>query len=320
MVDIQRDTDGYINSIILKNSQVIEGDLFLDCTGFRQLLQDEPERINLLGKLFCDTAVAGHVPYKNTTLERHPYVISEAVDHGWIWNIPVQTRIGSGLVFNRSITDPEEAKRYFCEYWDNRISIENLKIIDWTPYYLKNHWNKNVVAIGLSGGFIEPLESTGLGIIISSIVGLTARIRAGYCINEDREIFNSLMSAIYEDCTNFVNMHYAYHEPDTPFWKWVNENLQETDSHKWYRKHLAEGDHMKNDGKEFFFGGANWYCWLLQIDKNIVPSKNISKELAKKILDEWEYEMNYMSLSVKNITHDEAIKNYMVYLKDKMIQ
>lgn len=318
MVDIQRDPNGYVNSITLKNGQVIDGDLFLDCTGFKQLLQDKPERINLLGKLFCDTAVAGHIPYKNKALEQQPYVISEAVDHGWIWKIPVQTRIGSGLVFNRSITDPEEAKRYFCKYWDNRISLENLKVIDWTPYYLKNPWNKNVVAIGLSGGFIEPLESTGLGITICSIVGLTVRIKAGYYTDKDSVIFNSLMSAIFDECADFINMHYAYHEPDTPFWKWVRKNFKETDLHKWYKKHLAEGDSMKNDGKQFFFGGANWYCWLLQLDKNIVPTKNISKALAKKILDEWEYEINSVNHSVENISHAQAIEHYLAYVNNKM--
>jgi len=311
MVDIQRDPNGYVNSIRLKNDQVIDGDLFLDCTGFKQLLQDKPERVNLLGKLFCDTAVAGHIPYKNKALEQQPYVISEAVDHGWIWNIPIQTRIGSGLVFNRSITDPEEAKRYFCKYWDNRISLENLKVIDWTPYYLKNPWNKNVVAIGLSGGFIEPLESTGLGTTICSIVGLTERIKAGYYTDKDSAIFNSIMSGIFDDCADFINMHYAYHEPDTPFWKLVRKNFKETDLHKWYKKHLAEGDSLKNDGKQFFFGGANWYCWLLQLEKNIVPTKNISKALAKKILDEWEYEINSVNHSVENISHAQAIEHYL---------
>jgi tryptophan halogenase len=315
MVNINRDEQGYIKSIDLKDGQNVEGDLFVDCTGFKQLLQNEPERVNLLGRLFCDTAVAGHVPYENMSLERHPYVISEAVDHGWIWKIPVQTRIGSGLVFNRSITDPEEAKRYFCEHWGNRIKPEDLKVIDWTPYYLKNPWNKNVVAIGLSGGFIEPLESTGLGTIISGIFGLTTRIKAGYYIDQDREIFNSLMCAIYEDCADFINMHYAYHDPDTPFWKWVKDTIQDSDLHKWYKKHLKDGDAMRNDGKQFFFGGANWYCWLIQIASEITPTKTITKEEASEILNEWKNIVH----NTTTVTHDEAIKNYMVYLKDKLV-
>ena len=98
--------------------------------------------------------------------EIHPYTIAQVVDHGWIWKTPLQSRIGSGLIFNRSVTDIEDAKNYFCEHWDNRISPENVRVIDWTPYYDRNQWDKNVVSIGLSAGFLEPLESTGIELII----------------------------------------------------------------------------------------------------------------------------------------------------------
>ncbi len=75
----------------------------------------------------------------------HPYTVAQAVDHGWIWKTPLQSRIGTGMVFNRSITDIEDAKVYFCEYWNNRISPENVRVIDWSPYYDRNQWDKNVV-------------------------------------------------------------------------------------------------------------------------------------------------------------------------------
>jgi hypothetical protein len=314
MVNINRADNGYITSIDLKNGRNVTGDLFIDCTGFRQLLQDNPDRVDLTGRLFCDTAVAGHVPYDNAEFERHPYVISEAVDHGWIWNIPVQTRIGSGLVFNRSITDPEEAKRYFCEYWDNRITPDQLKVIDWTPYYNRNPWDKNVVAIGLSGGFIEPLESTGLATITSGIYELAARIRQKYFVEADVNLFNAVMGAIYEDTIDFINMHYAYTEFDTPFWNWVKETHQMSDAHKWYKRLIKDGERLPNDGKGFFFGGANWLCWCLQIEKEIAATKNIDSDTARKILDDWQSQMDYSKSKAGTIPHTQAIAEYARYL------
>jgi tryptophan halogenase len=314
LVNINRDQDGYVSSIVLNDGQVIHGDLFIDCTGFKQILQEDPKRINLDGRLFCDTAIAGHVPYINEEGERHPYVVSEAVDHGWIWKIPVKTRIGSGLVFNRNITDVEEAKDYFCKHWNNRISKENLKVIDWTPYYLENPWQKNVVAIGLSGGFIEPLESTGLGTIISAIYGLQHRINAKYYTDDDIKIFNSLYVGMYEDCIDFINMHYAYHPPTSPFWKWVKETRKESDLIHWYRRHIETGERYANNGKNYFFGGANWYCWMLQSDEIINPSKGIDKENALKVIDSWE---KHSKNSSNYVHHTDTLNSYHVYLKHK---
>lgn len=318
MVNVNRDENDYVTSIDLQNGTNVKGDLFVDCTGFKQLLQNNPDRVDLTGRLFCDTAIAAHVPYENIEVERHPYVISEAVDHGWVWNIPVQTRIGSGLVFNRSITDPEEAKKYFCEYWDNRITPEDCKLIDWTPYYNKNPWDKNVVGIGLSGGFIEPLESTGIATITAGIYDLAARIRQNFFVEADVNLYNAYMTAVYEDTIDFINMHYAYTDFDTPFWNFVKESHIMSDTHKWYKRLIQNGDKLPNDGKGFFFGGANWLCWLLQIEKEIGKSKQIDSDRALEIINHWQAQMDESATKGGTVTHQEAIENYALYLNMSM--
>lgn len=309
VVNVNRDNNKVV-SVDLKDDTNIKGDLFIDCTGFKQLLQTNPQRVDLTGRLFCDTAVAGHVPYKDKASELNPYVISEAVDHGWIWNIPVQSRIGSGLVFNRSITDIDTAKQYFCDYWDNRVTPDDLKVIDWTPYYLKNMWEGNVVAIGLSGGFIEPLESTGVAAITLAIYELAGRIRPGYFTDTDTQVFNTLMCAVYEDAIDFVNMHYAYTDFDTPFWQYVKETRLDSETYKWYKSVLENGEHMNNDGKGHMFGGANWHCWMLQIESKIAATKSVDSETAKIVLEKWK---EYVSQSTA-VPHLEAIDNYMLYI------
>ena len=318
MTNINRDNEGFITSIDLLDGQNIKGDFFVDCTGFKQLLQSNADRVNLKGRLFCDTAVAGHVPYSNVTKERHPYVVSEAVDCGWVWNIPVQTRIGSGLVFNRSITDPEDAKKRFCEYWENRITPDKLKVIDWTPYYNKNPWDKNVCAIGLSGGFIEPLESTGLATITGAIYTLAARIRQQYYTKADIDMYNAIMTSIYEDTIDFINMHYAHTDFDTPFWNFVKETHIPSKTLLWYRKLIENGEKLPNDGKGHFFGGSNWLCWLLQTEKKIGKAKNISSETALEILKDWQAQMDESQTKPATVTHQEAIDNYGLYLNMSM--
>lgn len=318
VTNINRDNEGFVASLDLIDGQNIEGDFFIDCTGFKQLLQNSADRVNLDGRLFCDTAVAGHVPYNNIALERHPYVVSEAIDCGWVWNIPVQTRIGSGLVFNRTITDPEDAKKRFCEYWDNRITPDKLKLIDWTPYYNKNPWDKNVCAIGLSGGFIEPLESTGLATITGAIYELAARIKQKYFTIQDINMFNSIMVSVYEDTIDFINMHYAYSDFDTPFWNFVKSTHIPSKTLLWYRRLIEDGERLPNDGKGHFFGGANWLCWLLQTEKKISATKNIDSDTAMEILQDWESQMDTSQTKPATVTHQEAIDNYGLYLNMSM--
>jgi len=87
--------DNIISSLDLENGMCIKGDIFVDCTGWKNILGTPKKRVEF-DQLFCNAAIAGHIPYNDREKELHPYVISEAVDHGWIWNIPVSSRIGSG--------------------------------------------------------------------------------------------------------------------------------------------------------------------------------------------------------------------------------
>jgi flavin-dependent dehydrogenase len=301
-------TDNIINHLTLKNGDTINSDLFVDCTGFNQVLQHSPQRTDLTNRLFCDTAVAGHVPYIDAEVECMPYVECPAVDHGWIWKIPVRSRTGTGLVFNRSITSIDEAKQYLCKHWNDRITPDDLKVIDWTPYYNKNMWDGNVVAIGLSGGFIEPLESTGIGSITNAIIYLTHSINTGYYNECDIEIFNSTMSALYEDAIDFVNMHYIYTDKNTPFWNHVKENIIPSETYLYYKNIIEAGTSINYNGKGYLFGGANWICWLLQFEKNIRKNKNIDDDIANEILSNWSKTISDVDNSQYIISHLQAIK------------
>ena len=114
--------------------------------------------VDLSDRLFIDTAFATKVEYQDKNKEMHPYTDCQALEHGWRWRIPTQSRIGTGYCFNRSITDPDIVADAFVKHWDNRIEKKELRMLDWKPQYVEKFWKGNVVPIGLSAGFIEPLE------------------------------------------------------------------------------------------------------------------------------------------------------------------
>lgn len=267
VVDIVYDTEDIIKHLKLADGQIVESDLYVDCTGWKGLLRTPKKKIDLSDRLFCNTAVAGHVPYEDRPNELRPYVISEAVDHGWIWDIPVHSRIGSGLVFNRDITDIDEAKRYFCNYWNNRITPDKLKVLDWSPYYIQDMWKGNIVKIGLSAGFIEPLESTGVGLITFGAAQLNNALQSQLVTEDNVNYFNLQMKIVFEDCVDFVSMHYHKNQRKTKFWNWVNSRIKVSDKMKHYLELLSNPDTVIPVGGQYnsVFVGANWSLWLAQM-------------------------------------------------------
>jgi len=271
------------DSLTLKNGEVLKSDLYIDCTGFKSVLKPQ-KKVFLDGRLFCDTAVAGHVEYVNQEVEQRPFVISDMVDHGWVWHIPTQSRIGTGLVFNRNITPIEEAKEYFNEYWNGRVG--ELKVLDWSPYYCKNIWDGKVVSIGLSAGFIEPLESTGIALITEGIRRLQNKISLRDWDGEDAYSYNYEMRSVFEDAIDFVSMHYSRPWKDTKFWNWVKDAYRETNRIYSIRTTLeSELLYPHNYKSPGIFSGANWTTWMIQLGYKVNTKVKMSREDADNIID-----------------------------------
>lgn len=309
VVEVKKDNNK-IKELILANGDTHQSDLYIDCTGFLSLLKEQ-KRINLEGRLFCNTAIAGHVPYIDKQKEFRPYVISEAVDHGWIWKIPTQSRFGSGLVFNRNITDVETAKDYFVEHWDHRITKDKLKVIDWTPYYISNQWDENVVSIGLSGGFIEPLESTGLALMRKGIKRLSEATKLGTYDQYDIDLFNARMIKTYEDTIDFISMHYADTERDEPFWQYVKETHKKSNTQIFFEKFLSnpqENFSQMNIGQQEqkMFGTTNWLLWLIQLRYPVNKLLNIPPAYVETVMEEFLNNENLRLL--RGIDHISAVE------------
>ena len=259
------------NTLRLRNGNDVKADLFIDCTGFKRLLKDT-DKLDLTDRLYVDTAVAGHIPYTNKDEQLHPYTACTNVDHGWIWDTPLRTRIGSGLVFNRSVTDINEAKESLCKFWNGVVSPDDLKVIDWTPFYDKKPWDNKVVSVGLSAGFIEPLESTGIGLTLEEIDHLVDTLKGRYYHDHDIDLYNIVVKNLFETAVDFVNMHYSNPNKDSKFWRYVKDNYKMSETQQIFLDNMKRSNEPSfMETKGFVFGGSNWIHWLVQLGFPIEP-------------------------------------------------
>lgn len=287
VINIDYNSNNGIDCLHLKNTDIIKSDLYIDCTGFKQILRKDCKRIDLSNRLFVNTAIAGHVPYNDRENELNPYVKCDAVDHGWVWKIPVQDRIGTGMLFNRNITDIDDAKDYFVDYWDNRIDKDNLKVINWDPYYNEDQWHDNIVSIGLSAGFIEPLESSGVALMTYAVGTLNGILNENHYTKNEVDYFNIQMKIVFENCVNFVAMHYADNNRTTPFWNYVKDLFVPSEEMQSYLEDFKDPSISLPWTAKYntMFGGPNWSIFLIQLGYSLSKKNlDIDSELARSII------------------------------------
>lgn len=237
VVEVKTDENG-VSGLILEDGSEVTADLYIDCTGFKSLLisgaLDEPFEDMSIG-LPCNRAWAVQIPYVDKEKEIVNYTNCTALKNGWVWNTPLWSRIGTGYVYSDKFTTPEEALEEFKEYLRNnddpvyapeRIN-DDLKFND-VKFKTGKHkriWVKNVVAIGLSAGFIEPLESNGLWTVHEYLGLLSRMLNRGHVTNIDIKGFNDSTQQMYEGFYNFVQMHYTLSQRnDSEFWKYMTSS------------------------------------------------------------------------------------------------
>lgn len=234
---VNRNEDGSIRSLNRENGPELEGDLFIDCTGFKSLLMDktmqEPFE-EYYDYLFNDKAVATRHSYEDKEKEMFSYTGCTAVSSGWIWQIPLYNRMGAGYVYCSRYKTEDEAELELRQFLgEERMKDVETKHIDIRVGKHSRTWVKNCIAIGLSGGFIEPLESTGLFIVQLQVETL-AHILAGNNgdVNQaDIGIFNKVVTDLYEGIRDFLVCHYALtSREDTPYWKDIKNETKIPDS------------------------------------------------------------------------------------------
>ena len=208
VVDVQvHGESGFIESVQLESGEQIEGDLFIDCSGFRglliqQVMQTEWE--DWSHWLRNDRAVAVQTELVSPPA---PYTLSTARSSGWQWKIPLQNRVGNGLVYGSDYLSDDEAKKALLDNIEGK-PINEVRTIKFRTGRRKQQWVKNCVAVGLSSGFLEPLESTSIHLIQNSILRLVRMFPAdGIDPAEVRQFNNETITEI-EHIRNFIILHY----------------------------------------------------------------------------------------------------------------
>jgi tryptophan halogenase len=213
------ESTGFVSSLLLDDGQKIHGDLFIDCSGFKGLLIEETLKTGFEDWshwLPCDRAVAMQCAPKDAV---NPYTKSTAQDAGWTWRIPLQHRIGNGYVYPSKFVSDDEALATLKQNMESEPTTEP-NFLRWKTGRRKKMWNKNVIAIGLSAGFIEPLESTGLHLIQTAISRLMSFFPSKSFNQVDIDYFNEKTKLEMEQVRDFIILHYKLTErEDTEFWK-----------------------------------------------------------------------------------------------------
>jgi tryptophan 7-halogenase len=222
IADVQlRADDGFIEALMLDDGERLEGDLFIDCTGFRGLLIEQALESGFESWahwLPCDRAVATQCMGSS---DETPYTRATAREAGWQWRIPLQHRIGTGYVYSSQQISDQQAIDTLMSNLEGP-SVKDPWPLKFTAGRRRKFWNKNCIALGLASGFMEPLESTSIHLIQTGITKLLRLFPDRDCDPLLIEEYNRQGNLEYERIRDFLVLHYnATERNDTPFWDYV---------------------------------------------------------------------------------------------------
>ncbi|WP_457324158.1 tryptophan halogenase family protein [Roseateles sp. P5_E11] len=224
IVDVLRRPDGGVAAVHLDDGRRIEADLFIDCSGFRSLLLG-----GTLAEPFVDFSHwlpvdgAWACPCERSGDQLTPYTQATALEGGWSWRIPLQNRTGHGHVFASRFIDADRAREQLLDRLDGKQLAEP-RLLRFTTGHRQRFWVNNVIAIGLSSGFLEPLESTSIYLIQDGISRLMTLLTEGRPLDDDaRALFNEGSVRRFARIRDFIILHYCLtRRRDSELWRHVS--------------------------------------------------------------------------------------------------
>lgn len=308
VVDVKKSGDGYITGLFLENSGLLEGDFFVDCTGQRALLIGDAMQVG-----YEDWSQYLPVDRAVTVLSElpdniPPYTHSIARPHGWQWCIPLQDRIGNGYVYSSAELDDSDAESFLM----NNITgaaITKPRVLRFKTGKRKKFWDKNCLAIGLSSGFLEPLESTSIHLIMKGALNFLQMYPSLSISEATIKEYNRLMDIEYECIRDFIIIHYSLsNRKDTPFWRKMTEMPLPPSLQVKLELFLSQGRLQRNDLD--LFASTSWYAVLEGMEvrpKEYDPLIDLSGfSKVEEILTS--YSQSITALIKKLPTHKEYIK------------
>jgi tryptophan halogenase len=309
--------DNGITGLIDSNNNRYEADLYLDCSGFSSLLLEKKlgiEFTSITDILPCDRAVALPTQYKDPVNECFPYTRSTAMPSGWRWTIPIFNRTGNGYVYSSKFTTPEEAEAELRKATGEYTAKANHLTMKCGIHNVIAH--KNVCAVGLSAGFVEPLEATGITFTTKAVELITQGLNRtnGIWSSPLKAEINRVYDTMFWEIVAFVWIHYRYStKSDTPFWNNIRNQSEEMIPEKvlnYVRKFIP------SPNREFFhhpsssFHVGHWFSVLKAGGVYDTHHKTVFGDVEK-----------YAEYFIKNQTHrvelvKEMFPNHYEFLKD----
>jgi len=292
-LDSVQTKSGNIDCLILDNNRTIKGDFFFDCSGFARLLTQKK-----LGVKFDDFTDIFPARSVVAWWDNEPEIINHtrvyAMEYGWSWNINLHHRAGNGYIYDPDLISSDTALNEAEKRFNKKI--DPVASVKFTPSIVKKCWHKNVIAIGISSGFLEPLEANGLGSVIVGI-GLVDRLWSLDATPWEIEIFNDEFYSFQLETMDFLSLHYRGHRRDTEFWRGHAYEKKRTTSR--LKNMIAAWSHgsVPNDSKNLNIYGYESYIQVLAglnlINKDKLKEKLLTKN-PKLILEFYEsyYKLN----------------------------
>jgi hypothetical protein len=229
ILDIEFFDNGFVKNLTLENQEKVFGDFFIDASGFSRIFA---KKMNVEFIEFKEISLNSAIPFKiekNNVLDKNFYTTAWAQKHGWVWMIPKQDYIGCGYIYDDSYTDEEGAKNEIEKKFNQKIEI--IKKISFKSGMQKTVWNKNVLSIGLSSHFLEPLEATSIHGTIAQLHNFIFMYlknnKEDTIIESSINKYNKETSSMIENFKNFILLHYGKNRSDTDFWKKMNNSVKD---------------------------------------------------------------------------------------------
>ncbi len=279
VLEVRLGADGAIDHLVSGEHGAIRGDLFVDCTGFRGLLINqalgEPFQ-SFSSSLLCDSAVALQVPVDSAERGIEPYTTATALEAGWVWNIPLYHRLGTGYVYSSAHATRDEAETRLRRHLGAKADGCAANHIRMRIGRCRNSWVKNCVAIGLSSGFVEPLESTGIFFIQHAIEELVRHLPNGSPDERVVQQYNEIVGACIDGVRDFLVLHYvASDRDDTEFWRATKRasNMPETLAERFalWRRRLPDAKSINPN----FHGFESYSYSVMLIGLNSRPAASL---------------------------------------------
>ena len=309
-------SDGKIESIDFKNSGNVTADFYIDCSGFNALLMKnlDTKWNDMTEYLPIDRAIPQQVPYE---FEEIPsYTVAEATDNGWIWQIPMRKRYGTGYLYSSRFTSDEEAREKYNSWLMDKFGVElqTDRVIKYKPGYYEDAWVGNCLAVGLSSGFVEPLESTGIYLIIKQISDFATLNSNLNFLEYNRKRFNAVNRMGYELIINFICLHYNTNREDSEFWRHITNNKKE-----WVKDFEEKCKYEFLDVSSLGDSSVR-FIWHLDSYIQVAHGLNMfDKDEMLKFIDSKQHKEQVMSFAKEHYDYTEIKKSENKHVSHKQI-